>query len=132
MDKAKSQRAGAKSWLTRSENALKTVITRSAAEFDAAPATSKKKLEIALRDFDARLAAYDAAQQTVEELLKEEEMEAEITATGAYRDGVMETRCEAEVALDQYAQAMAPPNPSLPSVAELLIELLGQVYGETP
>ena len=35
-----------------------------------------------------------------------------------YRDGVMEMRCEAEVMLDRYAQALAPPiAPSLPSQA---------------
>ncbi|ELT87899.1 hypothetical protein CAPTEDRAFT_201204, partial [Capitella teleta] len=114
MDKAASKkvRAAAKSWLTRADTALKSALntmTNVMTTVPSAIAMEKKKMEIALREFDVRLNAYDAAQHQVELVLEEDEIEADIVTVGVYRDGVMDTRVQVELALER----MNPQNPSL-------------------
>ena len=71
----------------------------------------------ALKEVDSRLQAFDEAQMQMESLLEsEEQIEAAIGEVGPYRDGIVDTRIDAEEAFKRFFE----PNPAPSDASEYM------------
>lgn len=115
LDKAKKARTSQKAWITRATSGLNAVVAR-AEKFEGETLTSTpeqraertklvKKLQTSLKDLDARIASFDAAQHEVELLLSDDQMLEDIMEVGDYRDGVIEKKGDAELLLERLTPA---------------------------
>jgi hypothetical protein len=97
MEEAKKKRKTAKSWLTRAANDLKEKLDT---------AGEQAILQL-LEDLNQRFSKYEAAQDAVDELVAEEEIDEEVDASNAYRKSIMVTKIDAQEKLSSLRDAAA-------------------------
>ena len=99
MNKAKKTRMAERGWLSRAASEVDSALSK--------VGVTSVEIEMALSNFDQRLAKLDAVQSTIESLTELAEIDQEVTSAADYREKVTEIRTKAYLALDKMRKAKA-------------------------